>query len=256
MNHFAKESHAHKLFPRVVGPKGPGKLRMTSCRKNLRVAFEEELEEPIRFDGWTQAPQDLLIRLFVGHIVLEEYQDALAQSLLVHLAVKLGAIDGFSVEANKLIRAHIGFRKLDPAGTELTDPVIVAELNVKSVGELGEQRIGDAGRRELNRKGADFRFLLVLDDGAATEIRQELVAPTGAENRAAIIEQTLSHFPKRSGEGMFPSNRECAGPSNQNCVGILDVLPTDIRIINEVDELELVPGHAATIDKAALLLLE
>jgi hypothetical protein len=84
--------------------------------------------------------------------------------------VELRAVYGFSVEANELIRTHVGLCEIDPPGTKLADPVIVSELNMEPLGKLGQKGIGDAGGRELNREGTDFRPFLVLDDGAAAEI--------------------------------------------------------------------------------------
>ncbi len=55
---------------------------------------------------------------------------------------------------------------------------------------------------------------------------------------------------------MFPGDRERPSPSDQDGVGVLDVAPTDIRVVDKVDEIELVPSYAAAIDEATLLLLE
>ena len=55
---------------------------------------------------------------------------------------------------------------------------------------------------------------------------------------------------------MFPGDRKRPCPSDQDGVGLLDVPPTDIRVVDEVDEFELAPSYAAAIDEAALLLLE
>ena len=162
---------------------------MTLCSKTSCVAFEKELEQAIGLDRRAQAPQDFLVRRLVGHIVLEKNENAFAQSFLVHLAVELGAVDGFAVETNELIRTHVGLCEIDPTGTELTDPVVVTELNMESLGKLCQKRIGDAGWCELDREGADLRSFLVLDDGTAAEISQELVAPAGAENGAAVVDR-------------------------------------------------------------------
>jgi len=226
------------------------------CSGNLSIPFEKEFEQAIRLDGRPQAPQNLLVRLLVGHIVVEKNENPLAQTLLVHLAVELSSVYGLTVEADELVRAHIGLREIDPAGTELADPVIVAELNVEPLGEFGQKRIFDACGRELNWKGADFRPFLVLDDGAAAEIRKELMTPTGAENGALFIDQTLNDLAQRWAEGMFPGDRKRTGSADQDGVSVFDVAPTDIRVFDEVDEVELAPRDTAALDKAALLLFE
>ena len=220
------------------------------------VALEEKLEEAVGLDRRPQAPQDLPVRLLVSHIVFEENENALPQSLLVHLAMKLGSINGLTVETNDLIRAHVRLRELDPAGTKLADPVVVAQLNMESLGEFSQKRIGDARRRESNRKGADFRSLLILNDGTTAKISQELVAPTGAKNGARVIEQALDDLSQRSREGVFPGDRESPGATDQDGVGVFDVGPSDIRVVDEVDEFKLAPSYSAAIDEAALLLLE
>ena len=222
----------------------------------LSVTFEEELEEAISLDGRAQAPEDFLVRRLVGHIVLEENEDPFTQPLLVHLAVELGAVNGFAVQANELIWTHLRRRQVDPAGAELTDPVVVTELDVESLGELGHEGIRDPGRSETNREGPDLRSLLVLDDRTAAKISQKLVTPAGAEHGATVINEALNDLAQGCGKGVFPGDRERPGSTNQNGVSVLDVAPTDIRVVDEVDEVELTPGDAATVDKAALLLFE
>ena len=98
--------------------------------------------------------------------------------------------------------------------------------------------------------------LLVLDDRAAAEISQELVAPAGAENGAPVIDQALNDLPQRCGEGMFPGDRKRPGSADQDGVSVFNVAPADIGIVDEVDEVELAPGDTAALDEAALLLFE
>ena len=220
------------------------------------VAFEEELEQAIGLDRRAQAPQDLLVRRLVGHIILEKNENTLAQTFLVHFAVKLSTVNGFAVETNELIWAHIGFREFDPARAELTDPVIVPQLNVESLGKISQQWICNTGRREADGEGADFRFLHVLDDGSAAEICKELMTPTGTKNGAAVIDETLNDLAQRWAEWMFPGYRKGTGSADQDGVSVLDIAPTDLRVVDEIDELKLPPSDAAAIDEAALLLLE
>jgi hypothetical protein len=146
--------------------------------------------------------------------------------------------------------------ELHPSGTEFTDPVIVTQLNVEPLGKLSHQWIGDTGWSEPNGKCADFRFFFVLDDRSATEIGQELVTPACTENRATIVNQALGDFPQRCCEGMFPGDRKRSGATDQDGVGVFDVGPSDIRVVDEVDEFKLAPSYSAAIDEAALLLFE
>jgi hypothetical protein len=170
--------------------------------------------------------------------------------------VELGSVYGPAVESNELIRTHLGGGQIDPAGAELADPIIVAELDMESLGKLCQKGIGDAGRGELNWKGADLGLLFVFDDGTSTEVGQKLVTPARSEYGAVIVDQALDDLSQRSREGVFPGDRKRPCPSDQDGVGLLDVPPTDIRVVDEVDEFELAPSYAAAIDEAALLLLE
>jgi len=220
------------------------------------VAFEEELEQAIGLDRRAQAPEDFLVGLLVLNVVLEENEDSLAQSFLVHFAVELGAVDGFAVKTDELVRTHIGCREVYPSGAELADPVVVTELDMKSLWKAGEKGISDTGWGELDWKSADFRPVLVLDDGSTPEIAQELVAPASAKHGATIIDQTLNDLSKRRGERVLSGDRERPGPADKNGVGVFNIGPPDLGIVHEVDEFELTPGYTAALDKAALLLLE
>ena len=82
---------------------------------------------------------------------------------------------------------------------------VVPELDAKAPRQAGEPGIGFAGRAELDLVGSELFAGEVGDDGAAERLGDELVSPTGTEERLARGDHLLHQRRERRGEGLGPA---------------------------------------------------